>query len=58
MLESMFFVEIDGNRVAENMTIDIASMLVQAIFEKYYNDKKLIVTIARMDCFDDECKDT
>ena len=39
----------DGNVVAKDMTLEVATTLIGALFEKYYNDKKLFISIRRMD---------
>lgn len=55
MEEIKYFVEIDGNRVAENMSIQTALILIEALFAEYYNDKKMLVSICRMDLDEPEC---
>ena len=49
MEEILYAVEVDGNTVAEKMDIQTTCVLVQALFEKYYNDKKMLISIHRMD---------
>lgn len=49
MEETLFFVEVDGRIVAENMGIRDATIFVRALFEEYWQDKKLLVSIRRMD---------
>ena len=49
MEEIKFFVEVDGNTVAKDMTLKDATILVRALFEEYYNDKSMLVSIRRMD---------
>ena len=49
MEEIRYFVEVDGNTVAKDMTLKDATIFVRALFEEYWNDKKLFVSIRRMD---------
>lgn len=49
MDEFKYFVEIGGYRVAENMSIKIALTLVKALFAEYYDDKRILISIRRMD---------
>ena len=44
-----YFVEVDGNTVAKDMTLKDATIFIRALFEEYWNDKKLFVSIRRMD---------
>ena len=38
---------IDGTRLAQHMPIDIATTLVEALFNKYYANPKLKITLER-----------
>ena len=49
MGEKKYKVLIDGNVYAENMNIKIATVLVRALFEEYYNDHSMMVSIKEMD---------
>lgn len=49
MEEIKYFVEVDGNTVAKDMTLKDATILVRALFEEYYNDKSMLVSIRRID---------
>ena len=40
-------VYIDSNIAAENMDLDTAIILVKALFEKYYADKGMFVSMRR-----------
>ena len=55
MGELKYFVEIDGCIVSENMNIQTALILVEALFAEYYNDKKILISIRRMDWDEPEC---
>ena len=54
MEEIKYFVEVDGNRVAGDMSLKDATIFVRALFEEYWNDKKMLVSIRRMDWDDPE----
>lgn len=49
MEERKFKVLIDETVVANNMNLDTATILVKALFEEYYNDHKMIVSIKEED---------
>ena len=49
MNEIMYFVEADGSVLAENMSLDNAAVFAKALFETYFNDRMMKVTIRRMD---------
>lgn len=48
MSEKRYQVLIDNMVVAENMDIDIATALVKALFEKYYNEYAMTVSVREM----------
>ena len=58
MEEIKYFVEVDGNPVAGDMSLKDATIFVRALFEEYWNDKKLFVSIRRMDWDEPECEET
>ena len=47
MEERKYKVFIDGNAVAENMGIHTATLLVKALFEEYYNDNTMTVSVKK-----------
>ena len=49
MEEKKYKVLIDDCVVAEGMTIATATILVKALFEEYYNDYLMTVSIKEMD---------
>lgn len=53
MEEIKYLVEVDGEPVAKDMTLKDATIFVRALFEEYWKDNKLIVSIRRMDCFNE-----
>lgn len=46
MEERRYRVSIDNMVVAEKMDLKTATILVQALFNEYYNDCKMIVSVA------------
>lgn len=49
MTETKYAIRIRDDIVAEGMTIDIALILVEAIFKEWWQDKTLCVTIEPME---------
>ena len=49
MNETKYYVQVEDDVVAENLTLEYATLLMTAIFERYFNDTDITVTIARMD---------
>lgn len=58
MEEIKYFVEVDGIPAAGDMSLKDATIFVRALFEEYWNDKKLFVSIRRMDWDEPECEET
>ena len=57
MAEYKYKVLIDGVVCAENMDIKIATILIKALFEQYYNDHSMTISIKEMErtvCNDDQ----
>lgn len=48
MDENKYFVTIDHETIAENMSLEIALMLVKAVFNEYYNDNNIVLAIEEM----------
>ena len=49
MEERKYEVLVDGDTVAEGMDINMATILVKALFNEYYNEHSMIVGIKEMD---------
>ena len=49
MNETKYKVLIDNTVVAEGMDIEIAVTLVKALFEKYYNDHSITISVKEID---------
>ena len=48
MRETKYEVSIDGAVVGNNMDLDYALLFVRAIFDKFYNDHEMVVSITEM----------
>ena len=51
MEERRYKVLIDKMVVAENMDLNTATVLVKALFNEYYNDYKMLVSVQTMDIY-------
>lgn len=49
MNKNKYKILINDTVVAENMDMETATILIKALFEKYYNDHAMIVSIKEMD---------
>ena len=49
MNEHRYKILINDTIVAENMDMEIVTILIKALFENYYNDHSMIVSIKEMD---------
>ena len=49
MSRKKYKVVLDNEVVAENMDIDTALLLVKALFERYYCDNDMVVSIKEME---------
>lgn len=48
MSESKYMVIINDRKVAENMDLKTATILIQSLFNEYYNDHKMVISITEM----------
>lgn len=53
MTETRYKVLLDGVVVAQDMDIKTATILVKALFEEYYNERHMIVSVTEMDRVDE-----
>lgn len=49
MEERKYEVLVDGDTVAESMDINTATILMKALFNEYYNEHSMVVSIKEMD---------
>jgi len=54
MMEDKFSVYIDSVLAAENMTLETAMVLVQGLFNKYYLEPSMKITIQKVQINDDQ----
>lgn len=47
MKEDKYSVIVDNEKIAQHMTLEIASILVRALCEKWYEESNLVISIAR-----------
>lgn len=57
MEEIKYFVEVDGEPVAKDMSLKDATIFIRALFDEYWNDKKMLVSIRRMDWDEPDCRE-
>lgn len=48
MDENKYFVSIDNKTIADNMSLEIALMLVKAVFNEYYKNHDMVLAIEEM----------
>lgn len=49
MNENKYYVTVNNRSVAENVTLEYALIFTKAIFEHYYNDHDMVISIAEME---------
>lgn len=47
MNEDLYFVTVDKHTIAEKMTLDVALLLVEAIFQKFDKEVGMVVAVER-----------
>ena len=48
MVEYKYWIEINGMIAAKDMTIETALILIKGLYEEYYADDSITITIGRM----------
>ena len=56
MNERKYKVLIDDTVIAERMDIEIATTLLKSLFEKYYNDHSMTISIKEEELTKGECR--
>jgi len=51
MIEIKYKVTINSKTVAENMDLETAIILVKALFNEYYSDTDMVVSVYKMESF-------
>ncbi len=54
MVEDKFCVYLDSVLAAENMTLETAMVLVQGLFNKYYLEPNMKITVQKVQIKDDQ----
>ena len=55
MNENKYYLKIDDRIIAEHVSLEHALIFIKSIFENYYNDHEIVISIAEMRrCEDDE----
>ena len=55
MNENKYYLKIDNRIIAERVSLEHALIFIKSIFENYYNDHEIVISIAEMRrCEDDE----
>ena len=49
MNENKYCLKVDNRTVAECVTLEYALIFIKSIFENYYNDHEIVISIAEME---------
>ena len=52
MNENKYYLKVDNRTVAECIPLEYALIFIKSIFENYYNDHEIVISIAEME----QCK--
>ena len=55
MIENKYYLKIDNRTVAECIPLEYALIFIKSIFENYYNDHEIVISIAETEQCED-CK--
>ena len=53
MNENKYYLKVDNRIVAECIPLEYALIFIKSIFENYYNDHEIVISIAEMEQRDD-----
>ena len=48
MNENKYYLKIDNRIIAERVSLEHALIFIKSIFENYYNDHEIVISIAEM----------
>lgn len=48
MNENKYYLKIDNRIIAERISLEHALIFIKSIFENYYNDHEIVISIAEM----------
>ena len=54
MNENRYYLKVDNRTVAECIPLEYALIFIKSIFENYYNDHEIVISIAEME----QCEDS
>ena len=49
MSENKYYLKVDNRTVAECVSLEHALIFIKSIFENYYNDHEIVISIAEME---------
>ena len=53
MNENKYYLKVDNRTVAECIPLEYALIFIKSIFENYYNDHEIVISIAEMERCED-----
>ena len=54
MNENKYYLKVDNRTVAECIPLEYALIFIKSIFENYYNDHEIVISIAEMRRYEDD----
>lgn len=54
MNENKYYLKIDNRIIAERVSLEHALIFIKSIFENYYNDHEIVISIAEMRQYEDD----
>ena len=54
MNENKYYLKIDNRTIAERVSLEYALIFIKSIFENYYNDHEIVISIAEMRRYEDD----
>ena len=54
MNENKYYLKVDNRTVAECIPLEYALIFIKSIFENYYNDHEIVISIAEMKRYEDD----
>ena len=54
MNENKYYLKVDNKIVAECVSLEYALIFIKSIFENYYNDHEIVISIAEMRRYKDD----
>ena len=54
MNENKYYLKVDNRTIAECIPLEYALIFIKSIFENYYNDHEIVISIAEMRRYKDD----